>query len=170
MRLNFDLLAKPSFQTTEDGTRLFYPNGLGGRGYRIDSDALYRQLFQQQIHWGLFIMIVVTGLITAHVIWQIGLTSFIVLNLFKQHAVRKLTRHMPISPIRFSIDRFFGQALRLPLMRPVILKAFMAGCVLIFLTCLGLILYQPSLWNDLLGGLLISLLLFYLGIRQRQVC
>ena len=25
MRLNFDLLAKPSFQTTEDGTRLFYP-------------------------------------------------------------------------------------------------------------------------------------------------
>lgn len=166
MRLNFDLFAKGAFQTTEEGVRLFYPNGLGSKGYLIDSDEQHQLLFEQQKRWGLSIMLIITTLVVTHVPWQIGLPVFILLNLLKQFFVRKNTRRMQVSTIPFSIDRFFGQALRLPTMKPATLKAFLAICALAGLLGIALTVRDPGIWQDSLGSIFFAALLFYLGLRQ----
>lgn len=166
MRPNLDLLAKGSFQTTEEGVRLFYPNGMGGKGYRIDDDAQYQRLFRQQKHWGLSIMLVITALVAMHVSWQIILPVFILLNLLKQFFVRKITRTMQASGIPYSVDHFFGQSLRLPPMKPATLKLFLLMSALAGLLGIALTLHDPAIWRKSLGAIAFAALLFYLGLRQ----
>ncbi len=166
MRPNLDLLAKGSFQITEEGVRIFYPNGLAGKGYVIENDAQFHHLFEQQKRWGLGIMLIITTLVVILVPWQIILTVFILLNLLKQYFIRRNTRLMKVSATPYSIDRFFGQALQLPTMKPVVLMIFMGFSALYGLAALGLTLKYPEIWKRGLGNLLFAILLFYLGLRQ----
>ncbi len=167
MRLfNLDLLAKGSFQTAPDGQQLFFPNGLAGKGYIIESAESYRRLFRQQKHWGLSIMLIISALVWARVGWHIMLPLFVVLNLLKQVVVHHTTRQMQVSEIPYSLDGFFREGLRLPKMSHNML-AFLAGAgVLIGLTCLATIAWQLDLWRKLLGWGSVAALIAYLAIRE----
>lgn len=143
MRLNFDFIAKGSFQTTADGQRVFYPNGMIGKGYIIESDERYRRLFRQQKYWGLAIMALVTLLVSIKAGGLIILSAFIALNLLKQLVTRRTTRHMPIAAARYSVAHFLSDSLPLhKLSRGKRLALSISG----ILGCLCLALLAASGW------------------------
>lgn len=163
---NFDLLAKGSFQMTHEGQRVFYPNGLAGKGYLIDTESRYQQLFRQQKCWGLTIMGSVTILVALRTFWPVVLGTFIALNLLKQAIVRRTTRHMETSLRPYSIDGFFREGLRLPPMPRTLLICIGSIALLIGLSCLTALIWYPELWRKLLGWFSMMILLAYLVLRE----
>lgn len=167
MRLNFDFIAKGSFQTTADGQRLFYPNGMIGKSYIIDSEERYQHLFRQQKHWGLAIMALISLLVIGKADGRIILAAFIALNLLKQIVVRRTTRHMPVSATRYSIGHFLDGSL--PLHKLSRRKQFGLLAVGI-LGCASLALLAASGWypdrrHGLVGWSFICGLIAYLALR-----
>ncbi|MBV2234663.1 MAG: hypothetical protein KUL75_03865 [Sterolibacterium sp.] len=130
MRLDFDFIAQNSFQTTADGQRLFYPNGMIGKAYVIESDECYQTLFRQQKRWGLSIFAVMMLLFASKVGGWILLASFLALNLLKQLFTRRTTQHMPVATTRYSVMQFFENSL------PV--HRLSRGKQLALLSCTGL--------------------------------
>lgn len=163
---NLDLLAKGSFQTTPDGQRLFYPNGLAGKGYLVESEERYQHLFRQQKYWGLAIMASITLMAAARLYWPVVLGTFITLNLLKQVVVRRTTRQMQPSPIPYSVNGFFREGLRLPVMRRSFLLILCGSGLLVSLSCLAALVWYPDLWRKLLGWATITSLLAYLALRD----
>lgn len=166
MRPNLDFIAKGSFQTAPNGQRLFYPNGLAGKGYWIDSEETYQRLFRQQKRWGISIMTMISLLVAAKVGWTIMLPLFVVLNLLKQAVVRQTTRSMQVCDIPYSVDGFFREGLRLPrmsqAMQVFLLGAGGLGCV----TLLAAIAWQPDMWRKFLGWASVGGLVAYLALRE----
>lgn len=167
MRLSFDFLAKGSFQTTADGQRLFYPNGVIGKSYLIESEELYQRLFRQQKHWGLAIMTAITLLMLGKASGLIVLAAFIALNLLKQTVVRRTTRHLPISATRYSISHFLHDSLPIHKLSQRLQIALFASCAL---GCLTLALLAASGWHPEIRRRLITWsvicgLIAYLALR-----
>lgn len=163
---NLDLIAKGSFQTTPEGQRIFYPNGLAGKGYLIDSETCYQRLFRQQKYWGLAIMASISLLVAFRFFWPVTLGTFIALNLLKQAIVRRTTRHMQISSRPYSIDGFFREGLRLPSMPKPLLICIGSTALLTGLSCLAAMIWYPERWRKLLGWSSLMMLLAYLVLRE----
>lgn len=161
-----NIIVKGSFQTARDGSRHFYPNGFAGPGYSIDTDGLYQQLFSQQKRWAAFIMSLITLLVLARIDWKITLPCFIVLNLCKQWAVRKITRPLTLSPRAYSIDSYFAQALRLPRLSVTALRYIFALSALSSLGLMTLIVLHYLSWRHFLGASCCLGLLAYLAWRE----
>ncbi len=163
---NLDLLAKGSFQTTPEGQRIFYPNGLAGKGYLVDTEDRYQQLFRQQKYWGIAIMSSISILVAFRFFWPVVLGTFIALNLLKQAIVRRTTRHMETSLRPYSVDGFFREGLRLPPMPRTLLICIGSMALLIGLSCLSALIWYPELWRKLLGWFSMMILLAYLVLRE----
>lgn len=163
---NLDLLAKGSFQTTPEGQRVFYPNGLAGKGYLVESEDRYQRLFRQQKHWGLLIMASVSLLAGFRFAWPWVLGTFMTLNLLKQTVVRRTTRQMQISHRPYSVDGFFREGLRLPTMPKALLICIGSIALLISLSCLIALIWYPEPWRKLLGWCSLTTLLAYLVLRE----
>ena len=166
MRFNLDILAKGSFQTTADGMRIFFPNGFASKGYLIDSEELYQRLFAQQKRWAIGIMLLISVLMAAHLDWKTILPAFIAVNLLKQAAVRRITRNMQVSDVRFSVWSFVGDHLRLPAMSRTMLYLLAVLGTLACLIGIADTFVTPELWCDTLFVAGVGGIVMYLSIRD----
>jgi hypothetical protein len=106
----FDALTSSSFKTAPDGSQVFFPWGVMGRGYVIPSQQDYERLRQQLKTYMIVIMVLIIGTVAS----QQYIAAFVVaagLIIFHQMWIRYQLRGLQRSDERLTVnDSFTTQA------------------------------------------------------------
>ena len=172
MRPNLNFLAKGSFQTTADGQRLFFPNGMAGKGYLIASEEIYQRLLRQQKHWVLSIMATMIFLLSSKLIsGLLILAVFLALNLCRRVFVRRTVSqlNMAVSTTPYSTSFFLHDSLPVHKLSPG-QQGFLLLCSLLACGVLAWLAFHnsyPEIRHRLVIWSLICALIVYLLVRSR---
>lgn len=135
-------LGENAFKTTADGKRLFFPNGVLGKGYVVDSEETYQRLRSYYKWW--FLAAIVGGPILPKLFtWQGFIVAVVLFGFAYRVGIHQLTRNLPVAD-----ERLTFQDAQANIARTFALGAVTLSFVAIFgafFFCIGAILLtQPT--------------------------
>jgi hypothetical protein len=117
-------IIKTAFRTTVDGTRIFFPYGVFGKGRIVDSDTTYRKIITHQNIW-LFVPLIIVS-ITIRLSWILFVISTLIMVLINYLTTQRLVKNLAISEVRITWEEIKNNLTKL------LAFSTLTNCFLIF--------------------------------------
>lgn len=145
-KFNLDIFADVAFQTLPDGKRVFFPYGALTKGHVVDSDEVYQRLFFLQKWWSIITLIVAVSLGAFEIPWQMQLPILLPMNVVQYFHTRGITRHLPVSSVRFAMKHLHQSFPKLPLLSPVAIVCLVIVGTISLIMGLAVFVLAPEVW------------------------
>ncbi len=96
-------LGENLFKTTTDGKRIFFPNGVLGKGFVVDSDETYQRL-RAYYKWRFLFVFFAAAILPKLFTWYGVFLAVVLFGLAYRFSIGQLTKDLPIADERMTFQ------------------------------------------------------------------
>ena len=155
-----------AFKASKDGGQIYFPNGVLGKGYVVDSQKTYKKLLSHHKRWA-YLAIIIPALVTTKSFFAIviGLIAFAFAHYL---ATKKVVAGLDVSSERLTLKEVREKNRNIPIFSKfTLIFLVVVGVVLFLFGCL-LGLAAPEKFVFWLSFMVFGVAFIYLSLKQMR--